>query len=157
MKIERKDLFLLIVIDLAVMLMAFAFIVVRYRALTASVRPVETVQAEIEKSRDSAETGGKKGASNFRNISFLYRNAKAEKVEIAGDFTDWVPQKLNKNNNGQWEIIVPIAPGKYAYNYIVDGKPICDPYNPKVCDTGHGFVNSYLVVKPLNEAGDTSE
>jgi hypothetical protein len=56
---------------------------------------------------------------------------------------------MQKINAKQWALTVPLEPGEYAYNFVVDGRPIRDPNNPKVCDIGRGFKNSLLKVKHL--------
>lgn len=97
----------------------------------------------------AAEAKPAKGKS--RNIGFVYRNSKARKVHLIGDFNDWIPQPLTRDKDHKWSIAIAVAPGDYAYNFVVDGKPLRDPNNPKTCDAGRGFTNSYLKVKPLSE------
>jgi 1,4-alpha-glucan branching enzyme len=87
----------------------------------------------------------------MRRIGFTYFNSKCKKVELIGDFNKWVPEPMEQINEKQWAIAVAIAPGDYGYNFIVDGRPIKDPNNPKVCDVGRGFPNSLLKVKSLKE------
>lgn len=83
-----------------------------------------------------------------RHIGFAYRNSKVKKVEIIGDFNDWNPASMKKGANHTWSVTVDIVPGEYAYNFVVDGKPVRDPNNPKICNVGRGFPNSFLKVKP---------
>lgn len=46
-------------------------------------------------------------------------------VEISGDFTDWVPVRLDADaaSPGSWFVTLPIKPGKYQMNVRVDGGP----------------------------------
>lgn len=110
--------------------------------LISSVKPPDnTKQPPIE---------DKKPVDEFRNILFQYRNSKAVKVFLVGDFNNWKKitadqfKKNYKNNN--WELIKKIKPGKYLYKYCVDNKLIKDPNNFK-SENG----NSLLMVKPKNK------
>jgi 1,4-alpha-glucan branching enzyme len=67
-----------------------------------------------------------------------------------GDFNDWIPQIMAKDASGMWTIALKIVPGGYAYNFIIDGRPVRDFNNPRTKDTGRGFVSSFLEVKPFD-------
>ncbi|HLD29452.1 MAG TPA: glycogen-binding domain-containing protein, partial [bacterium] len=110
-------------------------------ALQEIEQPAEPAMAEAEADVTSA-------LLEKRNIGFSFRHSKAKKVQIIGDFNNWVPQPLKKGKNYIWKITLRLAPGEYAYNFVVDGKPIRDPYNQKICNAGRGFTNSYLKVNP---------
>ena len=88
-------------------------------------------------------------ASGSRNIRFTYRNSKVKKVQIIGDFNEWIPQELERGENFTWKIDLSLEPGDYAYNYMVDGRPVRDPNNQKVTDAGRGFPNSFITIKPM--------
>jgi len=165
----RNNLISLIVLDVIVMIMALGLMAYRYQAITsvpissmkqnlktqAEAAPiaqpqhqdkVETAKVPDEEKQAKAETTA---PAATRNISFTYKNSKAKKVEVIGDFTDWVPKKMVSSGANTWKLTVQLAPGDYAYNYVVNGKPRRDPNNPKVCNAGRGFTNSFLKVKPL--------
>jgi 1,4-alpha-glucan branching enzyme len=42
-------------------------------------------------------------------------------VEVSGDFTNWVPVRLEPSDNGWWTATLPIQPGKYQMNLRVNG------------------------------------
>jgi hypothetical protein len=86
-------------------------------------------------------------AGRPRNVLFAYRDSKPSSVQIVGDFNQWKPQDLRRGANHTWTIGIKLAPGDYAYNYIVDGKVIRDPNQPRTAPEGR----SLLTVKPLNE------
>lgn len=112
--------------------------------------PAESDWDEADAKPAAKKAAVKKTSSgSARHIGFAYRNSKVKKVEIIGDFNDWNPAPMKKGANHTWAISVDIVPGDYAYNFVVDGKPVRDPNNPKVCNVGRGFPNSYLKVKPL--------
>ncbi len=82
-----------------------------------------------------------------RNIRFTYPNSKPLKVEIVGSFNNWTPAPMTKGENHLWETTVSLAPGEYTYNFIVNGKVVRDPNNPRTAPEGR----SLLLVKPLNK------
>ena len=168
----RKNLISLIVLDLIVMALAIALMAYRYQAFTSlpvtaisqNARPVEaapqTAKTETEKPAIAASIETKKSPAEngeTRNMFFTYKNSKAKKVEIIGDFTDWTPKKMTKGAGGMWKISLALAPGDYAYNYVINGKPKRDPNNAKICNAGRGFPNSFLKVKPLSNDNNKAD
>lgn len=84
----------------------------------------------------------------LRKPKFVYFSSKAKKVELIGDFNDWVAQPMKKVSNNRWEIIIEIPEGKYLYNFVVDGKIILDPNNKKPPQLSpHGYKSSVLELK----------
>ena len=119
-------------------------------AKAETAKPASPAQQETQPAL-SAEQNPKiseKAVSDKRNIKFLYRNSKAKKVEIIGDFNDWIPQPLAKGDKHSWSATIAIAPGEYAYDFVVNGKPVRDPNNATTLNTGRGFTSSLLKVKP---------
>ena len=113
---------------------------------------VNEVPQEPQKPQPPAQPENKTTAGkNLRRIGFTYFNSKCKKVELIGDFNNWIPAPMEQINEKQWALAATIAPGEYGYNFIVDGRPILDPNNPKTCDVGRGFKNSRLKVKSLKE------
>ena len=51
------------------------------------------------------------------------RRVSAERVEVAGDFTDWEPVALRRTGRASWELPVMLAPGVYRLNVRIDGGP----------------------------------
>ena len=70
--------------------------------------------------------------------------SRPSRVEITGSFNNWTPSPFVKEDNHVWEITLTLVPGEYTYNFLVDGKPIRDPNNPRTAPEGR----SLLVVKP---------
>mgnify|MGYP006311312299 CR=1 FL=1 len=72
----------------------------------------------------------------------------ARQVGVAGSFNDWNPNKhlLKKKPGGFWEKTVMLAPGRYEYKYVVDGRWCLDPSNTSTCDNGFGSGNSVIKV-----------
>ncbi len=46
---------------------------------------------------------------------------RAQLVEISGDFTNWVPARLQPSGGGWWSSALPMSPGKYQMNLRIDG------------------------------------
>jgi 1,4-alpha-glucan branching enzyme len=65
----------------------------------------------------------------LKKQTFRINEPNAQKVLLAGDFTDWqnraVP--LQKEAGGIWSVTVNLAPGKHAYLFMVDGQWCEDP------------------------------
>lgn len=83
-----------------------------------------------------------------RKILFKYRDSFPKRVSIIGDFNQWSPQLMVKDESHNWTVMVSLSPGQYAYNFIVDGKVIRDPANKKTKQAGQKIPSSLLIVKP---------
>ncbi|NQU62966.1 MAG: hypothetical protein HQ517_01585 [SAR324 cluster bacterium] len=83
-------------------------------------------------------------------VVFVSLYPRAEKVQIAGDFNNWQPEKteLKKiGSTGAWHTKLQIPGGKYQYRLVVDGKWQQDPYNDNKVINPFGGFNSVLEVK----------
>lgn len=79
---------------------------------------------------------------------FVYIDQEAETVSIAGDFSDWNPIELTKQNlNGQqvWTGLIPMDRGEHRYMFIKNGeKWVTDPLAPVQQDDGFGNKNAVI-------------
>lgn len=70
-------------------------------------------------------------------------------VAIAGSFNEWARQKdllSGPDSRGDWSIILPLAPGRYEYLFLINGTTwLPDPSAPSV-DDGFGGKNSVVFV-----------
>jgi hypothetical protein len=72
----------------------------------------------------------------------------ARQVVLTGSFNGWSQSELIMNKvTGGWELPYVLAAGVYEYKFIVDGKWMPDPENPRKVGTGD-FVNSVITFKP---------
>ena len=55
------------------------------------------------------------------SVSLVVNAAGAQIVEVSGDFTGWIPMKLERAGNGWWSATLPLTPGQYQMNVRVDG------------------------------------
>lgn len=73
----------------------------------------------------------------------------ARTVQLAGDFNDWMPHATPMDRigqNGDFEAVVPLSPGKYRYRMVVDGRWSRDLNNPEVESNEYGEINSVVDV-----------
>lgn len=174
---NRKSLLSLLIIDLAIIVMTAGLLYYRYTIITAPGQPsipsttnntkpkqppiAEPVPAQQPAAGTTAtapkhivppaEPPAANATAQPRKIAFSYRNSKVKMVQIIGDFNDWIPARMVRGADHKWTVTLTIKPGEYAYNFVVDGRPVRDPNNPKICDAGRGFANSYLKVKPIDQ------
>lgn len=72
-------------------------------------------------------------------------------VYLAGDFNDWQPDakeyRLRKFKGDIWKKKVLLKPGRYEYQFVVDGQWWCDPSNEKRATNPYCTENSVMEVK----------
>ena len=74
---------------------------------------------------------------------------EAQSVYVTGSFNDWsLDEKYcMSRKDGMWTIEVPLKPGNYRYQFIVDGRWREDPRNPDQERNSFGDVNSLIEVE----------
>ncbi len=81
-------------------------------------------------------------------MRFVYVDREAESVAVAGDFSDWEPIQLNRQNiNGDvaWTGIIPLPRGEHRYMFIKDGEDwATDPLANRFVDDGFGNKNAVI-------------
>ncbi len=55
------------------------------------------------------------------SVSLVVNAAGAQIVEVSGDFTGWIPMKLERAGNGWWSATLRLTPGQYQMNVRIDG------------------------------------
>lgn len=78
----------------------------------------------------------------------------ARVVQAAGDFNGWNPSQtpLEQTADGAWTVTIPLEPGRYEYQFVVDGEQwIGDPFAVEQSDDGFGSRNAVLDVRPPAE------
>ncbi|MCS7227599.1 MAG: glycogen-binding domain-containing protein [Endomicrobia bacterium] len=85
-------------------------------------------------------------------VKFIYEG-KAKSVKVKGSFSNWseIPLKLEKEN--LWSATIEVPVGKHQYGFVVDGKYILDPKNPRKITTSDGYINSYFEFVPKGLSG----
>jgi len=84
-------------------------------------------------------------------VRFLCHAPDATRVQVAGDFNHWNADGEDGDMHptdrpGVWRKDVPLAPGRYAYRLIIDGRWCADPANPYVESNPYGELNSVFEV-----------
>jgi hypothetical protein len=79
------------------------------------------------------------------NVLFRYDEGRRTRVEVAGDFSGWLPVPLYRSEGGFLRHVV-IPPGRYQYRFIVDGEWTLDPSNNVTENSPTGRTNNVLVV-----------
>jgi len=86
---------------------------------------------------------------------FMQPIGESADIRLAGDFNDWSPTQTpmrRRDDLGVWQSVLPLAPGRYAYQLVVDGRRIADPYNPLTETDAHGQRRSIAEVTPAHDA-----
>ncbi len=78
-------------------------------------------------------------------LSIAARDARS--VEIAGDFTKWVPTSTQRSTNGVWFVDLRIPLGRYRYAFRIDGKEWRTPEGAVTADDGFGGRSALLTVE----------
>ena len=81
-------------------------------------------------------------------VAFVYTGA-AKSVNAAGEFNAWSTSAdaLTKQADGSFALVKVLAPGRYAYKFVIDGSEWkADAGAPEGVDDGFGGKNSLVVV-----------
>ena len=83
--------------------------------------------------------------------AFTYIDRGAKSVAVVGSFNDWDATKnvLTQSSDGVWSTNIMLAPGRYEYQIVVDGKWIADPSAQRSASSEFGAANSVLIVSPV--------
>ena len=83
-------------------------------------------------------------------LRFVYIDEKANSVAVAGDFTNWKPVELTRQNvNGKtvWTGMVSMSRGEHNYMFVKNGnKWVTDPLAPVQRDDGFGNKNAVIYI-----------
>jgi chromosome partitioning protein len=112
----------------------------------AEVAVVEQAPASIsERMRELVQ----KETKEFMSTSFTIHAPEAQSVYVTGSFNDWSLDDTCRlaNQDGVWRITLPLKPGVYKYQFIVDGKWQEDPQSPMKERNSFGDINSLIEVK----------
>lgn len=56
-------------------------------------------------------------------VEFSFYRPGANSVALAGDFTDWQPDRhpMTRDREGWWRLRMALPAGEYRFKYVVDG------------------------------------
>ena len=86
--------------------------------------PLSTVQPPLEASANevtSVVTGFAAERRRTGTVTLKVIAPGARSVEVAGDFTNWTPIRLEPAGGGSWSVTLPMTGGKYQMNVRLDG------------------------------------
>ncbi len=95
------------------------------------------------------------GQMLLRGILFTYEGYRAQKVFIAGDFSNWKLIPMRRNQRGVYYHVLPVREIEagnrlkdYSYKFLVDGIWNHDPSHPNTRDDGlGGYVSRFHLEK----------
>lgn len=87
---------------------------------------------------------------NQQMVKFKFKpDKKYNKVFLFGSFNSWNRSDLQmKEKNGEYDISIPLEPGRYQYKFFADSAELVDPGNPDKIPNGMGDYNSVLTIDP---------
>lgn len=98
----------------------------------------------MKTTRSSAKA---KAVPGQRVVRFELPFLEAREVFLAGTFNEWHPAMFPMiEAPGGWVKELTLAPGTYEYLFVVDGRWMGDPNNPRTCPNPFGGCNSVLDV-----------
>lgn len=88
--------------------------------------------------------------SGKAHFEYTHADRSAENsVTVAGEFNGWnkLADVLNLESNGRFVLDLYLAPGTYAYKFVINGEEyITDPLCPTTVTDGYGGLNSVIAV-----------
>ncbi len=82
-------------------------------------------------------------------VTFVLVAPRARTVSLAGDFDGWdrAGLPMRREASGIWTVDIPLAPGRYRYAFVVDGRRfVADPTAPRAGDDDFGQPTSVVTV-----------
>ncbi|MCX8123660.1 MAG: glycogen-binding domain-containing protein [Spirochaetes bacterium] len=94
----------------------------------------------------------------LKGTLITYKNRSAHKVYIAGDFSYWKKQPMERSSHGVWFYIIPYDDDEriVRYKFLVDGVWINDPTNQDIADDNAGSYFSIVRQEKLPEGTQVS-
>lgn len=82
---------------------------------------------------------------------FTYVHPGARSVFVVGSFNDWdaTATPLEQMSDSVWTANIMLAPGRYEYQLVVDGKWVADPGAQRSAESDFGGTNSVVIVSQV--------
>jgi len=83
-------------------------------------------------------------------VTFVLLEPHAKQAALSGDFNGWAADAtpMKRQDDGHWEAVIALAPGRYEYKFVVDGQWIPDPQAQMNVWNQHGTLNSVIEIRP---------
>lgn len=112
---------------------------------------VYDIRNEIQLSRINLPSSEEKVTETTEEgfTRFIFKGDKGQKVRLGGTFTNWDSwiYELTEITPGNYEIKLPLPPGKYYYAFYTGLESFADPANPKKAYREDGKTVSEITVK----------
>ena len=117
----------------------------------AKARPEPTTAQKLEAIYGVRQKG--------QGVEFVCSFPRAKSVQVAGDFNNWsaVTPLRPGGEAGEFRADMPLAPGRYRYRLIVDGRWITDPFNRHVEANQFGELNNVIEVGEAAEPAGSAQ
>lgn len=96
-------------------------------------------------------TSVRKIKETIPSVEFKLLAPEAKQVFLTGDFNNWEGSseayRMRKNKDNVWRKKVKLQPGRYEYQFVVDGQWWTDPENPERQANPYCTENSVLTVQ----------
>jgi len=89
-------------------------------------------------------------SAGAQHVRFSLVAPSAVHVTLVGDFNGWNPAGLPMRRSASgdtWEVEVGLAPGRYTYAFVVDGRLARDPSAAEAAHDDFGAPSSVVLVK----------
>lgn len=85
-------------------------------------------------------------------VALSFHAPAAREVYVAGSFDHYWQKRypMKKDAGGRWTAVLDLPPGRYEYQFLVDGQWWHDPSLSTITDAFGGW-NNVLVVLPRDE------
>ena len=96
----------------------------------------------------AAAKNTKAARKTIQSTEFSLMAPEAQEVFLAGDFNDWntTQYSMRKFKNGKCVKKLKLKPGRYEYQFVVDGHWCIDEENPNRQTNSFGSENSVIEV-----------
>jgi diguanylate cyclase (GGDEF)-like protein len=119
-------------------------------------RNAESVLAGADEALYASKRAGRNCVNMFTpstaaQFSYSPENAgSTHTIAVVGDFNGWnkLSDVMERSNDGKFSLRLPLAPGRYAYKYVVNNEYyIVDPQCAEFLQDGYGGRNSIVIVR----------
>ena len=110
----------------------------------SAVKKVSTTKKAVaeKKTTPVKKSAPKATKSVLQEVVFNVYSPDSKSVEVAGEFNNWAPAKMKKDEQGVWSFKKKLASGTYQYKFVFDGSWEIDQANPDRVPDGQGGENS---------------
>ena len=89
-------------------------------------------------------------------VTIRWTGQEAEMVKLAGEFNNWQPEPMERDEGGGWSRSLKLSAGRYEYKFVLDDQWTVNTDLPTVED-GSGNRNNVVVVEESEGSGGDSD